>query len=190
MTLLGCGRGEPAPAATPPMPKNSTTAIFAGGCFWCMEPPFEKLRGVTSVVSGYTGGTTENPTYEQVSAGNGEHYEAVEVTYDPSIVSYAELLEVFWRNVDPTDLGGQFCDRGPQYRAAIFVANESERAAATRSLREVEKRMRVTTPILPAARFWPAEDYHQDYAAKNPVRYKFYRTSCGRDARLRKVWGS
>lgn len=175
------------PSPSAPLSK----ATFAGGCFWCMEPPFEKLPGVVSVVSGYTGGAIRNPTYEQVSGGGTGHYEAVEVIFDPTKVSYARLLEVFWRNVDPTDDGGQFCDRGDQYRSAIFYHDDAQRRAALSTKQNIErtKRLRVATEILPARPFYRAEEYHQDYARKNPVRYKFYRFNCGRDRRLEKVWG-
>ena len=168
------------------------TAIFAGGCFWCMEPPFEKLDGVLSVTSGYTGGTRQNPTYEEVSAGGTGHYEAVLIAYDPRRITYGALLDVFWRNVDYTDGGGQFCDRGDQYRAAIFYGHEAERRLAEHSKRRVmqTRRRNVLTAVLPASRFYPAEEYHQDYSKKNPVRYRFYRLNCGRDARLRAVWGA
>ncbi len=167
------------------------TALFAGGCFWCMEPPFEKLKGVVSVYSGYTGGRTQNPTYEQVSAGHTGHYEAVLVTYDPKQVSYGALLDVFWRNIDPLDRNGQFCDKGDQYRAAIFYETPAERQLAEQSKANVArtKRWTVATAILPRAPFYLAESYHQDYAKKNPVRYKFYRFNCGRDNRLEQLWG-
>jgi peptide-methionine (S)-S-oxide reductase len=166
------------------------TALFAGGCFWCMEPPFEKLKGVVSVYSGYTGGVTKNPTYEEVSAGGTGHYEAVLVTYDPRQVSYATLLDVFWHNIDPLDAGGQFCDKGDQYRAAIFYGTPAERQLAEQSKAKIAqtKRWKVATAILPRGPFYLAEGYHQDYYKKNPVRYKFYRFNCGRDHRLEQVW--
>jgi|SRR6185436_6533524 len=165
-------------------------ATFAGGCFWCMELPFEKLPGVVSVVSGYTGGTVANPTYEQVSLGYTGHREAVEVTYDPAKVTYGQLVDVFWRNVDPLDASGQFCDKGEQYRAAIFWHDAEQRRIAELSQRNVRKRFgSVETDVLPATRFYRAEEYHQDYYRKNPIRYRFYRAGCGRDARLKKVWG-
>jgi methionine-S-sulfoxide reductase len=169
------------------MKRFLAVATFAGGCFWCMEPPFESLRGVVSVVSGYTGGTTRNPTYDQVSTGGTGHFEAVQIQYDPRLITYAQLLDVFWRNIDPTDAGGQFCDRGPQYRAAIFVHDDAQLRAAQESKKA--KKMRVVTQILPAAPFYRAEEYHQDYAKKNPVRYKFYRFNCGRDRVLKRIWG-
>ncbi len=168
-------------------------ATFAGGCFWCMEPPFDALPGVVSTTSGYTVGTKARPSYKEVSAGKTGHIEAVEVLYDPARVSYQRLLEVFWRNVDPVDGGGQFCDVGPQYRTAIFVHDDEQRQLASASLAALDRSGRlpgrVVTEILPAGPFWPAEEYHQDYYRKNPVRYKFYRTSCGRDRRLTELWG-
>ena len=173
-------------AAAAPLEK----ATFAGGCFWCMEPPFEKLPGVISVVSGYTGGTVANPTYGTVSTGGTGHLESVEITYDPARVSYQKLLEVFWRNIDPTNPRGQFCDLGEQYRSAIFIHNEAQgRAAiASRDALTQEKKWRIVTEIRPAAPFFKAEEYHQDYYRKNPVRYRFYRFNCGRDLRLRQLW--
>jgi peptide-methionine (S)-S-oxide reductase len=166
-------------------------ATFAGGCFWCMEPPFEKLPGVVSVVSGYTGGTVVKPTYGAVSSGATGHLEAVEVVFDPARVSYETLLGVFWRNIDPTNPRGQFCDLGEQYRSAIFFHDAAqERAARASAVRIVKARkLRVVTEIRPAAPFYRAEEYHQDYYKKNPVRYRFYRFNCGRDRRLRQVWG-
>jgi peptide-methionine (S)-S-oxide reductase len=175
-----------------PQAGSRASAIFAGGCFWCTESDFDHIPGVLSTTSGYIGGRRANPTYEQVSAGNTGHIEAVRVVYDPRRVSYATLAQRFFRTIDPTDAGGSFCDRGYQYRSAIFVANPEERriadlakAAAARQLRRP-----VATLILPAATFYPAEEYHQDYYRKNPVRYRFYRWNCGRDQRLRQVWGS
>jgi peptide methionine sulfoxide reductase msrA/msrB len=173
------------------MEKQTEKAVFAGGCFWCMTPPFEKLYGVIKVVSGYTGGTGENPTYEDYA--EKKHIEAVEVSYDPSKVSYSELLNVFWEQVDPTDSGGQFCDRGPQYRPAVFYANDEQKRLAEISKNEMAKSGKfdkpLTAEILKASKFYPAEDYHQDYYKKNPLRYKYYRFSCGRDKYLEKVWG-
>jgi peptide-methionine (S)-S-oxide reductase len=175
---------------TPALHAQRATAIFAGGCFWCMEPPFEKLKGVVSVHSGYTGGVTKNPTYEEVSAGGTGHYEAVLVTYDPRQVSYATLLDVFWRNIDPLDGNGQFCDQGDQYRAAIFYGTPAERQLAEQSKAKIAQtnRWNVATGILPRGPFYLAESYHQDYYKKNPVRYKFYRFNCGRDHRLEQLW--
>lgn len=168
------------------------TTILAGGCFWCMEADFEKLEGVTDVVSGFTGGTLKNPTYN----GNHEgHLEAVEITYDPAKVSYKELLEYYWLHIDPFDDKGQFCDQGPSYLSAIFVANETERKLAEQSKRKVEGQFlneTVVTPILEASVFYPLkgnESYHQDYYKKNPTRYKVYRWQCGRDKRLKEIWG-
>jgi peptide-methionine (S)-S-oxide reductase len=157
-----------------------------------MEPPFDKLDGVMSTTSGYTGGELSNPTYEQVSAGGTGHYEAVKVVYDDSKVSYGALLNVFWRNIDPFDGGGQFCDRGSQYESAIFVENDRQRRLAEASKRKLQKRnddSSVQTRVLQASAFYPAEEYHQDYYSKNPLRYRFYRLTCGRDARLSEVWG-
>jgi peptide-methionine (S)-S-oxide reductase len=185
-----------APAVGQPKPEapKSAFAVFAGGCFWCMEPPFDALDGVLSTSSGYTGGTVENPTYEQVSQGGTGHREAVRVEYDPARVSYPQLLDTFWHNVDPLDGGGQFCDRGRQYASAIFVADAEQRrlAEASKQALELSKRFEqpIATGILAAGTFYAAEDYHQDYARRNPLRYRFYRSGCGRDARLKAVWGS
>ena len=172
--------------------KGLAKATFAGGCFWCMEPPYDKLPGVVSTTSGYIGGTKKNPTYEEVSAGGTGHAEAVQVVYDPSKVSYAKLLDVFWRNVDPLTADAQFCDHGDQYRTAIFVHDAEQKRLAEESKARVQKKFlerKVVTEIVPASTFYPAEEYHQDYYEKNPIRYKFYRTSCGRDARLEELWG-
>jgi peptide-methionine (S)-S-oxide reductase len=166
-------------------------ATFAGGCFWCMEPPFEKLKGVVSVTSGYTGGETRNPTYDSVSAGGTGHREAVQILYDPQQISYAQLLDIFWHNVDPSNGAGQFCDFGEQYTTAIYYHDQEQRRWAQATLKRIEevKKIRVVTDILPAAAFYPAEEYHQDYYRKNPVRYRFYRFNCGRDQTLKRVWG-
>jgi peptide-methionine (S)-S-oxide reductase len=168
------------------------TATFAGGCFWCMEPPFDELEGVVSTTSGYTGGPTKNPTYQEVSAGGTGHAEAVQVVYDPGKVSYETLLRVFWINVDPTTPDRQFCDVGHQYRTAIFYHDETQKRLAEESKRALEASGRFKTPIVteivPASEFYVAEDYHQDYYRKNPIRYKFYRFACGRDKRLGKIW--
>ena len=173
--------------------EDTETAVFAGGCFWCMEPPYDKLEGVTDTTSGYAGGELENPSYEQVSSGNTEHLEVVRVRYNPDEVSYEELLEVFWRNVDPLDGGGQFCDRGYQYTTAIFTQSESQREAAEASKQALAEsgwfEKPIVTPVRELEAFYPAEDYHQDYYDKNPIRYYFYRKSCGRDSRLEKLWG-
>jgi peptide methionine sulfoxide reductase msrA/msrB len=168
-------------------------ATFAGGCFWCMVPPFEKLDGVTEVISGYTGGHVANPTYEEVSSGTTGHMEAVEVTYDPTKVTYEKLLDVFWRQINPTDGGGQFVDRGSSYKSAIFYSSEEQKKLAEKSKKELEQSGRFDKPIVteirPAAPFYRAEEYHQDYWKKNPIRYKFYRYNSGRDQYLAKVWG-
>ncbi|MEN7344246.1 MAG: peptide-methionine (S)-S-oxide reductase MsrA [Pseudomonadota bacterium] len=167
-------------------------AIFAGGCFWCMEPPFDKLPGVLSTVSGYTDGQVDNPTYKQVSRGVTGHTEAVEIRYDPTQISYEELLAVFWVNIDPLAKNRQFCDRGTQYRSGIYYANEEEQALAEASAARVAEKFDqpIATEIKPASTFYAAEDYHQDYYQKNPIRYKFYRSNCGRDARLKQLWGA
>ena len=165
------------------------TAVFAGGCFWCIEKDFEKLDGVGDVVSGYVGGTVENPTYKQVTAGGTGHYEGVRVPYDPSVVSYGELVDYFFRHVDPTDAGGQFCDRGDSYRTAIFATPEQmAEAEAGAGRASAALGQEVVTPVLDASTFYLAEDYHQDYADKNPLRYKYYRASCGRDKRVEQIW--
>lgn len=165
-------------------------AVFAGGCFWCMEPPYDKQEGVRSTVSGYAGGDKKNPSYEEVSAGGTGHLEVVEITYDPAKVSYARLLEIYWTNVDPLDGGGQFCDRGASYRPAIFYLDEDQRERAERSKEEVAKLFDqpVQVEIRKLDRFWPAEDYHQNYYQEHSLRYKFYRWKCGRDDRLEELW--
>ena len=172
---------------------GSAFAIFAGGCFWCMEPPYDKLDGVLSTVSGYIGGSAEDATYERTSSGRTGHYEAIRVEYDPARVNYETLLRVFWRNVDPFDPNGQFCDKGPQYRTGIFPLSNKQRELAERSkqalVSQAAGRAEIVTEILPAGEFYPAEAYHQDYYKKNPSRYKFYRWNCGRDRRLRQIWG-
>ena len=168
-------------------------ATFAGGCFWCMEPPYDKLPGVLSTTSGYIGGKTKNPTYEQVTTGTTGHAEAVEVEYDPSKVTYAQLLDVFWRNIDPTQKNGQFCDHGSQYRTAIFYHGPEQQKLAEASKAALIKNKpfkgEIVTEIVPAGEFYRAEEYHQDFYKKNPTRYKFYRAGCGRDARLQQLWG-
>ncbi len=167
-------------------------AIFAGGCFWCMESPFEKLDGVSDVISGYTGGTEQNPTYEQVSAGLTHHLEAVEIHYDPNLITYEKLLQVFWRQINPTDDGGQFVDRGNQYRSAIFYLSEDQRLLAEQSKKDLQKlrifSKPIVTPIMQASPFYAAESYHQDYYKENPVRYKYYRYRSGRDEFLQEKW--
>jgi peptide-methionine (S)-S-oxide reductase len=179
------------PATGSAADERLATATFAGGCFWCMEPPFDKLPGVHSTTSGYTGGHVPNPSYEAVSEGNTGHVEAVQVVYDPKQVSYEKLLDVFWRNVDPLSGDGQFCDRGPTYVSAIFYHDDEQRRLAEESKQRLDGRFAqpIVTSIRPAATFYPAEAYHQDYYQKNPIRYKFYRSRCGRDARLAALWG-
>ena len=185
---------DPVPAPTAATNRALATATFAGGCFWCMEPPFEHLEGVVSVTSGYTGGPTTNPTYEQVSAGGTGHTEAVQVVYDAARIRYERLLDVFWHNIDPTTPDRQFCDIGSQYRAAIFVHDDTQRRLAEASKQALERSKPFTAPIVTeivaATQFWPAEEYHQNYSQKNPVRYRYYRHSCGRDQRLTEIWGA
>lgn len=174
-------------------PTSATAkATFAGGCFWCMEPPFDKLDGVSATISGYIGGTKKNPTYEEVSNGTTGHTEAVQVTYDPKKVTYEKLLEVFWRNIDPLTANAQFCDSGSQYRSGVFYHDEIQKKLAEASRKEIAKRFKepIVTEITAATQFYPAEDYHQDYYKKNPLRYNFYRSGCGRDRRLEQLWGA
>ena len=169
------------------------TATFAGGCFWCMEPAFDKLNGVVSVLPGYTGGSKKDPTYEEVSSGSTGHAESVQIVYNPSKISYSDLLTVFWHNIDPTVQDRQFCDVGNQYRSAIFYHDEEQKRLAEASKKALEESKRfkgpIYTEIVPASTFYPAEEYHRQYYKKNPVRYKFYRWNCGRDARLKELWG-
>ena len=176
-----------------PADDQTATAIFAGGCFWCLESDFDKVPGVLSTTSGYTGGRLANPSYEQVSAGGTGHLEAVLVRFDPAQTSYARLLEAFWPNIDPLTATGQFCDVGSQYRSAIFYGDAEQKRLAEASKAALQDSGRFTTPIvteiLPAGAFYPAEEYHQNYYQKNPLRYHFYRTTCGRDARLEELWG-
>ena len=187
-----CGSAYAQNPRAPAAPATAK-ATFAGGCFWCMEGPFDKLPGVISTTSGYTGGKTKNPTYEQVSSGTTGHAESVQVEYDPTKVSYEKLLDVFWHNIDPTQRDGQFCDHGSQYRTAIFYHNDEQRKLAESSKAALQKskpfKGDIVTEIVPAQQFYPAEEYHQDFYKKNPVRYKIYRTGCGRDARLQALWG-
>ena len=185
---------EPSAKATPSTTTATTAAAtFAGGCFWCMEPPFDALDGVVSTTSGYIGGHTRKPTYQQVSAGGSGHAEAVQVIYDPKKISYAELLDVFWRNIDPVAVDRQFCDHGDQYRSGIFThdAEQEKLAEASRQAIASSGKLegRIVTEIVKGGEFWPAEEYHQDFYQKNPVRYKYYRYSCGRDRRLAEIWG-
>ncbi len=199
-TLTALGFALAAPAAE----ADVKTATFAGGCFWCVESDFESVRGVSEVVSGYTGGTVANPTYKQVVRGGTGHYEAAEIRYDDTKVSYAQLLDLFFRSVDPTDAGGQFCDRGQSYATAIFVSTPAERAAAEKAKAEAEAKLgqTIVTPILDAGPFYEAEDYHQDYYKQTALvltrfgpkskaeAYKAYRKACGRDQRIRQLWGN
>ena len=174
-----------------PLAKAATeTAVFAGGCFWCMESELKDAKGVSAVVSGYTGGTVENPTYEEVSSGNTGHYEAVKVIYDPEQVGYDRILDIYWSNIDPLDESGQFCDRGTQYQSAIFV-EDGQHEIAEQSKEKLEQKLgqKIATKILPVAPFYPAEDYHQGYSDKNALRYKMYKKACGRDERLQEIWG-
>ncbi len=170
---------------------KTETAIFAGGCFWCMEPPFDKLDGVISTTSGYTAGHQKNPTYKQVSAGVTGHTEAIEIVFDPDKVSYEKLLEVFWLNIDPLNAKGQFCDYGTQYRTGIYYLDEQQQKHAEASLAGIKSKLNkpIATEIKAATQFYPAEDYHQNYYQVNPVRYNYYRWSCGRDQRLQELWG-
>lgn len=184
MTLISFGTSY---GATP------KKAVFAGGCFWCMEPPFDAYlkKGVISVLSGYTGGKKETATYTQVSEGLSGHKEVIEVQYDPEKISYAKLLEIFWANIDPLDAEGQFCDKGDQYQSAVYYNDDQEKILIENSLKEVQKKLPgkiIRTKVLKATPFYAAEEYHQDYYLKNPVRYKFYRYNCGRDQRLKEVW--
>ena len=173
--------------------KRLEKAIFAGGCFWCMEPPFDKLEGVISTTSGYTGGHQKNPTYKQVSAGGTGHTEAVEIVYDPAKIGYSDLLKVFWQNIDPTTADRQFCDKGSQYRAGIYFLNDEQRRLAEASRAAVNQSKSFKEPIVTevsmASAFYKAEEYHQDFYKKNPIRYKLYRKGCGRDRRLAELWG-
>ncbi len=181
--------------ANPQTPPTGTElATFAGGCFWCMEAPVDSIKGVKSVTPGYTGGKTANPTYAEVSAGGSGHAEVVQIVFDPKVVSYEKLLEVFWRQIDPFRADAQFCDQGSQYRSGIFYENEAQKKLAEASKEALNKlpkfKGKIVTEITAASKFYPAEDYHQQYYKKNPVRYKYYRFSCGRDKRLEEIWGA
>jgi len=192
--LLACALWLAPFATTQAQPAAQATAIFAGGCFWCMEPPFDKLPGVISTTSGYVGGQKRNPTYEEVSAGTTGHTEAVQLVYDAKKISYQKLLEIFWRNIDPTVKNRQFCDVGAQYRSGVFYQDQEQKRLAEVSRAALEKskpfKEPIVTEITQASEFWPAEEYHQDYYLKNPLRYAYYRAGCGRDARLKQLWGS
>jgi peptide-methionine (S)-S-oxide reductase len=173
--------------------RQAAKATFAGGCFWCMEEAFEKVEGVSSVISGYAGGSKANPTYKEVSAGRTGHTEAIEVIYDPESVGYRQLLQVFWRNIDPTDGSGQFCDKGSQYRSAVFYHDEEQKRLIEESKKALDESKPfdepIVTEILPASMFYPAEEYHQDYYKRNPIRYRYYKYGCGRTQRLKELWG-
>ncbi len=191
--LIGGAMTIPPPWSLAAEESQNAKATFAGGCFWCMEEVYENVDGVISVISGYTGGQLANPTYEQVSAGGTGHAESVEVVYDPDKVTYQHLLKVFWRNIDPTTPNAQFCDHGSQYRSAIFYHDERQKRLIDESKQAVESSKSfpqpIVTEILPTSIFYPAEDYHQDFYKKNPVRYKFYKWNCGRSQRLEQLWG-
>ena len=189
--LAGLSHAQDKKAESGKMDKKKTAlATFAGGCFWCMEAPFDDVKGVISTTSGFTGGQTKNPTYEEVSSGKTGHCETLEIEFDPSKVTYEHLLQVYWHNIDPTQANGQFCDHGNQYRPEIFYHDEEQKRLAEASAKEVEKKFgTVTVQIEPAATFYPAEEYHQDFYIKNPERYHEYRNGCGRDRRLKELWG-
>ncbi|MCL4152468.1 UNVERIFIED_CONTAM: hypothetical protein GTU68_025958 [Idotea baltica] len=192
-TFFGGAEGEEKAPSAIEAPISLSSAVFAGGCFWCVESDFDKLEGVYDTVSGYTGGGSTNPTYKEVSREDTGHYEAVKVTYDPAKVSYDELVEYFFRSVDPTDAKGQFCDKGASYRTAVFVATDAERDMANAEIAEITESgilpAPVVTKVITAGTFWPAEDYHQDYYTKNPLKYRYYRNSCGRDKSVQELWG-
>ena len=192
MTGYALVQAQSTPPAKP-KPANAAVAIFAGGCFWCMEGPFDVLDGVVSTTSGYIGGTKKDPTYQEVSSGWTGHTEAVQIVYDPAKVTYEKLLDVFWHNIDPTVKNRQFCDSGSQYRSGIFYLNDTQKQAADASKAALDKskpfKDPIVTEITAATTFYPAEEYHQDYYVKNPVHYRFYRQGCGRDARLKELWG-
>jgi peptide-methionine (S)-S-oxide reductase len=199
LLLAGCAGGGDSAAAPPPSPSapsnsHGEIATFAGGCFWCVESDFDKVGGVTATISGFTGGHVKNPSYKQVSAGGTGHAEAVEVHFDPARVTYAQLLDVYWHSIDPTVKDQQFCDVGHQYRTAIFYHDDAQKRLAEASKAEIERTKPFAAPIVteiePAGPFYPAEEYHQDFYRKNPVRYHFYRYNCGRDQRLKSLWGA
>lgn len=192
LAVAGCAQSSTDPAMVV-APDNEKSIVLAGGCFWCVEADFDKLDGVTQTISGYAGGTLANPTYKQVSHGGTGHYEVVEVRYNADKLDLETLLDYYWRHVDPTDAGGQFCDRGDSYKTAIFVKTPEERAVAEASKQLLEDSEQhadpIVTPILDYEAFWPAEEYHQDYYVKNPIRYRYYRNGCGRDSRIKELWG-
>ena len=187
-------RKSPAKPAAKPIAARTEVAVFAMGCFWCGETQFEQQPGVLSVVSGYAGGPEKHPTYEEVSAGTTGHYESIQVTFDPTKTSYERMIDLFWHGIDPTQGNGQFCDRGRQYRSAVFYVGEHQKRAAEASKAAIETsgvlKQPIVTEILPAGEFWPAEEYHQDFWRKDPVRYRSYRLGCGRDQRLAQLWGA
>ena len=193
VVMLSTVVAAPQSMTNAPAPSRYETAIFAGGCFWCVEADFDAIPGVVKTVSGYTGGHTQNPTYAETSAGGTGHAESVQITFDPAKISYQQLVERFWRSIDPTTLNFQFCDSGDQYRTAIFYNSPEQKKIAEQSRRGIEKskpfKEPIVTEIAEATTFYAAEDYHQDYHNKNPVRYKFYRYNCGRDQRLKELWG-
>lgn len=191
LPLFRMNADEPEQSSPESDTSELAVATFAGGCFWCMEPPFDKMEGVVSTTSGYTGGRTNNPTYPQVKTGRTGHIESLQVKYDPKRVTYDQLISLYWHNVDPTQANGQFCDNGNQYRTVIFYHDEEQQRIAEESKEAVAQELgkRIATEIVKASTFYPAEDYHQDYYKKNPTKYKFYRWKCGRDARLAAVWG-
>ncbi len=193
LLLAALAHAEEPTKATPPVPAGMAKATFAGGCFWCMQGPYDSVPGVVSTTVGYTGGSKAGPTYHEVGAGGTGHREAIEVVFDPKKVSYEKLLDVFWHNVDPTNAAGQFCDFGSQYKTAIFFHDEAQREAAEASKKALEAshvlKAPIVTEIVKAGPFWKAEEYHQSYYKKNPIRYHFYRSGCGRDERLKQLWG-
>lgn len=193
-TFSGIAPAQPASTVTAPAPAGLAKAIFAGGCFWCVEADFDKVGGVVSTTSGYIGGKTSSPTYAQVTTKATGHAEAVEIVFDPKVVSYEQLLDYYWRTIDPTTKDRQFCDAGSPYRTAIFARDEQQLVAAKASLERLEKskpfKEPIVTELVRAGPFYAAEDFHQDYYLKNPLRYKYYRNGCGRDARLTQLWGS
>ncbi len=193
IVLVACGTLALAPLHAQPQPSRLEKATFAGGCFWCMEPPFDELKGVVSTTSGYTGGKTKNPTYEEVSAGITGHAESVEIAFDPATITYARLLEVFWKNIDPITANQQFCDHGTQYRSAIFYHTDEQKRLAEASKAAIEQSGRfkqpIVTEIVAASAFYRAEEYHQDYYKKNPIRFNYYKYGCGRAKRLEQLWG-
>ncbi len=194
LTLIYNASQANEPATTSSQAGTTKTIVLAGGCFWCIESDYEKLNGIIRAVSGYSGGHIKNPTYKQVSAGNSGHIEVVEITYNPQIIDYTRILDYFWHHIDPTRDDGQFCDKGPQYRPAIFYKNETEKQAILKSAAAIEKNKPFKEPLkvefIQASTFYPAEDYHQDYYKKSPLRYKYYRYACGRDARVEALWGA